>query len=205
MDSNKKSRSELKREAIINAALQAFKQDGVANTSMDRLAQLAQVSKRTVYNHFKTKEALVMHLLSDLWEQAMVNAQYPYQPDLPIREQVVALAKIEAEFVGGSHYIDLARVAFGHLLFHPEALKQEMEKVGSQETAIVRWLKEAQASNRLKPLDVETVNIQLHSLLKGSCFYPQLLGFKAPLNEQEMDQLIEESVDMFMARYGKED
>ncbi|MFA0698755.1 TetR/AcrR family transcriptional regulator, partial [Vibrio sp. 10N.222.49.C9] len=48
----KKTRSELKREAILTAAKQSFLEFGVKNTSMDKLASLANVSKRTVYNHF---------------------------------------------------------------------------------------------------------------------------------------------------------
>ncbi|WP_231877395.1 TetR/AcrR family transcriptional regulator, partial [Oleiphilus sp. HI0043] len=40
-----KSRSELKREAIIDAARKAFKEYGVDATSMDKLAEIAQVSK----------------------------------------------------------------------------------------------------------------------------------------------------------------
>ncbi|EPF7654109.1 TetR/AcrR family transcriptional regulator, partial [Vibrio vulnificus] len=68
MIEKKKTRSEEKREAILTAAKQAFLEFGVQNTSMDKLAALAGVSKRTVYNHFSSKEALVMELLSVLWK-----------------------------------------------------------------------------------------------------------------------------------------
>ena len=63
MTGNTRTRSDAKREAIIQAATQAFQEYGVNGTSMDKLAELANVSKRTVYNHFATKEDLVMHLV----------------------------------------------------------------------------------------------------------------------------------------------
>jgi TetR/AcrR family transcriptional regulator of autoinduction and epiphytic fitness len=69
MNKRLKNRSELKREAIIEAARSVFKEFGVKATSMDKLAEIAQVSKRTVYNHFSAKEELVMYLVTDLWQK----------------------------------------------------------------------------------------------------------------------------------------
>ena len=56
MTSATRTRSDVKRDAIIQAAKQAFQEFGVNGTSMDKLAELANVSKRTVYNHFSAKE-----------------------------------------------------------------------------------------------------------------------------------------------------
>ncbi len=44
-----KTRSELKHEAILDAAKRAFLAFGVQGTSMDKLAEMADVSKRTVW------------------------------------------------------------------------------------------------------------------------------------------------------------
>ncbi|WP_083880077.1 TetR/AcrR family transcriptional regulator [Aliiglaciecola lipolytica] len=52
----KKTRSELKHEAILRGAVKAFKEFGVNDTSIYKIAEVAQVSKRTVYNHFASKE-----------------------------------------------------------------------------------------------------------------------------------------------------
>ena len=94
-----KTRSEKKREAILKAAKQAFQEFGVQATSMDKLAEIAQVSKRTVYNHFATKEALVMELISDLWLQSMVQLEQEYNPDEPLDEQLTRLVAAEIELV----------------------------------------------------------------------------------------------------------
>ncbi|HCT25152.1 MAG TPA: TetR family transcriptional regulator, partial [Stenotrophomonas sp.] len=39
-----------KREAIVRAAVEEFRASGYEATSMDRIAEVAGVSKRTVYN-----------------------------------------------------------------------------------------------------------------------------------------------------------
>jgi TetR/AcrR family transcriptional regulator of autoinduction and epiphytic fitness len=204
MSEIKKTRSELKREAIVSAAKTAFKEYGVDATSMDKLAELAQVSKRTVYNHFASKEALVMHLLADLWSQAMVQIDVEYKASEPLEPQLSALLIQEADLVGSAEYIDLARVAFGHYLFNPEAMQAELAKFSDEETALTKLLKGAVADKKLMIEDIELAFTQLHNLLKGSCFWPQLAQIAPILNQDEKESLVKESVQMFMARYESE-
>ena len=53
-----RTRTERKRCAILEAAAEEFQANGFEGTSMDRVAERAGVSKRTIYNHFENKEAL---------------------------------------------------------------------------------------------------------------------------------------------------
>lgn len=55
-----------KRDAIVRAAVEEFRASGYEATSMDRIAEAAGVSKRTVYNHFPSKEALFSMILEEL-------------------------------------------------------------------------------------------------------------------------------------------
>jgi AcrR family transcriptional regulator len=47
-----------KRQKIIQAASEAFLQNGYQNASMENIAALAGVAKQTLYNHFGNKDAL---------------------------------------------------------------------------------------------------------------------------------------------------
>lgn len=47
-----------RKEAIIHAAEQLFFKQGIENSSMDEVAQSAELSKGTVYSYFKSKEEL---------------------------------------------------------------------------------------------------------------------------------------------------
>ncbi len=201
MAEKKKTLSEIKRSAILEAARNAFKQFGVQSTSMDKLAKIAGVSKRTVYNHFASKETLVMYLVSDLWQKTVVDINVKYQSDKPLKGQLVDLLTTELEFIGSQEYLDLARVAFGHLFYNPIALKKELEKIAEQETAIHRWIKYALEDQRLINLDIEFANQQLHSLIKGSGFWPQLMGLKDVLSSEEIRHISEESAEIFLLRY----
>ncbi|MCK9878034.1 TetR/AcrR family transcriptional regulator [Frankia sp. Ag45/Mut15] len=54
-----------KREAILDAAMRVFVEDGYPAAGIDRIATLAGVSKPTVYNHFDDKESLFRTVMRD--------------------------------------------------------------------------------------------------------------------------------------------
>ncbi|AIV08179.1 TetR family transcriptional regulator [Vibrio harveyi] len=201
MNVKRKSRSETKREAILCAAKQAFQEFGVQNTSMDKLSSIAQVSKRTVYNHFPSKEAIVTELLTELWRSSMMDSDIERLPTLPLKQQLIELLYSEIVVVTEPNYIELAKVAFGHFLFKPEDLKEQAERMSKQETALHRWLTEHAQNGALKIEDVDVASIQLHNLLKGSAFWPQLMGMCASLTEEESRALAVQTAELFLSHY----
>ncbi|USD63492.1 TetR/AcrR family transcriptional regulator [Vibrio sp. SCSIO 43140] len=201
MIEKKKTRSELKREAIISAAKDAFNEFGVQNTSMDKLASLAGVSKRTVYNHFESKEELVMLLLSELWHQSMADVDLTPLETKSVEEQLHYLLAHEIRILNKPSYIDLAKVAFGHYFYRPDELKEQAAKMTKQETALYKWLEQQNEEGVLKIDDIDTASIQLHSLIKGSCFWPQLMGMSDVMSEEAVMQLAQSTADLFLARY----
>ncbi|NRF31706.1 TetR/AcrR family transcriptional regulator [Vibrio coralliilyticus] len=201
MKVRKKGRSEIKREAILVAAKQAFQEFGVQNTSMDKLSAMAEVSKRTVYNHFESKEAIVMELLSELWRTSMADHEVAGLVELDLEQQLVALLESEINVVTDPHYVDLAKVALGYFFYKPDELKEQEEKMSKQETALFRWLNEQAEKQALAMDDIVVASTQLHSLVKGSAFWPQVLGMKASLSKQEARVLAEQTARLFMSQY----
>jgi TetR/AcrR family transcriptional repressor of mexJK operon len=57
-------RSARKRRAILDAATEAFLEQGYGGTSMDSIAAAAGVSKQTVYQHFGDKQRLFRELIA---------------------------------------------------------------------------------------------------------------------------------------------
>ncbi|GED66319.1 TetR family transcriptional regulator [Brevibacillus reuszeri] len=52
-----------KKDHIAQGALRAFAQYGFSETSMDSIAEMAQVAKGTLYYHFSTKEELFLYVI----------------------------------------------------------------------------------------------------------------------------------------------
>ncbi len=64
-----KQSSSAKANAIMLAALELFTRYGYRKTSIDDIAQAAQVAKRTVYLHFENKAAVFLAILEYLGDQ----------------------------------------------------------------------------------------------------------------------------------------
>jgi len=58
--------SKSKRDQIVKAALETFLQYGYQGTSMNRVAEKADVIKQTIYSHFKDKEGLFTAIIESL-------------------------------------------------------------------------------------------------------------------------------------------
>src|ERR1700755_2339639 len=108
-----------KRAAILEAAVAEFRQAGYEATSMDRIAASAGVSKRTVYNHFPSKEALFAHILEHLWSNSIDGLDLAYRSDRPLRAQLLELVKQKLKLLHDENFIDLARVAIAAGIHSP--------------------------------------------------------------------------------------
>jgi TetR/AcrR family transcriptional regulator of autoinduction and epiphytic fitness len=201
MTNNTRTRSDLKREAIIQAATQAFQEFGVNGTSMDKLAELANVSKRTVYNHFATKDELVMYLVTQQWQSAILNVTATYDSSKALDTQLCELIMHDIEFMVSESHLDLARVAIGHFFYEPEKLKDEVAQLKAQETAMHRWLKDAQADGKLQFDDLDRVVEEIDSLVKGKCFWPQLFKIEDALSDQDKLNVAQNTVALILSRY----
>ncbi len=62
----KQSSRQARSQAILDAARQAFLRDGYERTSVDTIAELAGVSKQTIYNHGADKDSLFLQVVEEL-------------------------------------------------------------------------------------------------------------------------------------------
>lgn len=68
-EQNKQVR-EQKKELIVDAALYLFAENGYHNTSINKIAIKAKVSKGLMYNYFESKEDLLKHILKSFFEMS---------------------------------------------------------------------------------------------------------------------------------------
>lgn len=201
MSEAKISRSMQKRQAIIDGAKTAFQQYGVSDTSMDKIAETAQVSKRTVYNHFESKEILVTHIIRDIWSQNILTYEFEYDKNRDLRSQLSELIANELQFMCDQGTLDLIRVAMGYCLFNPEMSNGELREFFEQETTLIRWLRHAMEDGKFRKKDPYLVSEQLLGLLKGQAFWPQVLHFDERLSEAQMRELTNDTLDLFLSYY----
>ncbi|MDF2643004.1 MAG: TetR family transcriptional regulator [Pseudomonas sp.] len=190
-----------KRESIVMAAIAEFRDRGFEVTSMDRIAARAEVSKRTVYNHFPSKEELFAEILQRLWSCAPPSVNAPYRADSTLREQLRELLWQKMRTLNDSSFLDLARVVFGATIHSPERAQAWMTRINEREELFSVWIRAAQNDGRLKTVDPGFAATQMHALLKCFAFWPQVTFNADLLTSQEQERVVESTLDMFLGWY----
>jgi TetR/AcrR family transcriptional regulator of autoinduction and epiphytic fitness len=196
------TRSELKHQAIIDAAAYEFREAGFAATSMDRIAERAGVSKRTVYNHFANKDALFEAILEVLWTRAHQAVDVEYDPDVALADQLAGIAGRKLDVVADPNYIGLARALMGEAIRSPGFLESKWSELSALEGGLTRWIQAAADDGRLETADPGFAAEQFAALLKAFSLWPQVAAGQAAPDAAERRRVIDESVAMFLARYA---
>ncbi|MBK5519313.1 TetR/AcrR family transcriptional regulator [Pseudomonas sp. TH10] len=193
--------TERKREAIIQAAIAEFRANGFEITSMDKIAATAGVSKRTVYNHFPSKEELFAEILNQLWARISAEMTAVYCPDQPLREQLQQMLLAKLQMMADDNFMGLARVAIAATIHSPERAQNMVARMGEREEGLTVWIRAAQADGRLKPVDPEFAAQQVQGLLKSFAFWPQISMGLPSIEAAMQDQVVDSALDMFLACY----
>ncbi|WP_233888648.1 TetR/AcrR family transcriptional regulator [Paraburkholderia flagellata] len=191
-----------KRAAIVAAAIDEFLASGFDATSMDRIAARASVSKRTVYNHFPSKEALFASILCQLWDSSATADAPAYRAGEPLRVQLIELLMRKLRLLNDEAFFKLARVAIAAGIHSPERARDMVARIGEREEDLTVWVRAAAADGRLKATDPAFAAQQLHGVVKAFAFWPQVAMGQPPLDEAQQRQVAESSADLFLARYA---
>lgn len=125
------NRTALKRQAIVDAAREQFLERGYVGASMDAVAAAAQVSKQTVYKHFRDKRSLFTELLTADMASAddsvdSLGRAVPQTQDL--EEDLTAFARAYLRSVMQPNLIRLRRLVIGEAERFPELARAWYEK-----------------------------------------------------------------------------
>jgi len=191
-----------KREAIVQAAIVEFRANGFEATSVDKVAARAAVSKRTLYNHFASKDDLFAEILRMLWERSASPLERPYDATQPVRDQLLALLQQKLALLADDSFLALARVALASGIHSPERAQEMVARLGQKEGGLLAWIKAAQKHGALKPGDAALAVQQLEGLVKGVAFWPQVAMGQPVLGARARKQVAASTADLFLSHYA---
>jgi len=166
---------------------------------MDRIAELAGASKRTVYNHFGSKEALFQAVVARLFEESMALNQVEWDPSRSLEEQLGDFVRAKTLLSEDKSARCLTRVVLGVYIKQPDLLREVIARAAEDESVLASWLRQAHQAGHLSVPDPELAAHMFGKMTAGVLFWPQLL--EGQMDPDTRERLTRELVQTFLARY----
>ncbi|RKF13181.1 TetR/AcrR family transcriptional regulator [Alginatibacterium sediminis] len=194
--------SQRKREAVVQAALSEFQSKGFQAASMDAISKAAEVSKRTVYNHFESKDALFEEIAGRLFKHSAKATEFDYHATKALAPQLRDFAHKELLMLSNRQHRELVRVMLAESIRSPELSERVMSRIEVMESSLEKWMKSACEDGRLRPVEANYAATMFLGLLKSNAFWPQLLARLDSPNAEQSEVIIEDAVQMFLGYFA---
>nr|WP_256437504.1 TetR/AcrR family transcriptional regulator [Roseococcus sp. SDR] len=181
----------------MEAATTVFTRDGYAAASMDKVAQEAGMSKRTLYRLYPSKAALFEAAIQDSLVPAQLDLELAPETDLRTGLAVM----LEA---AGRHLLALRRTGIFRLVIAEQGRSPELAEsfhrvlVRRGSTALQRLIAAEMERGRLRRGDADAVGRMLYGMAFGSVQIRLLLGLRLVPPPEEIAGLARAAVEVFL-------
>ncbi|MFK7975713.1 MAG: TetR/AcrR family transcriptional regulator [Halioglobus sp.] len=162
-----------KRQELVDTAIALFSEHGFHNTGIDRIAQEANVSKKTMYHHFRSKEELILAALKHhdgLFRNFFMKSVNGVS-DSPY-ERLLGVFDVASEWFADKQFYGCIFInAIGEYSNRDDAISQACQSFKSQMTAFVEELA-VDANVRDPKALAETLSL----ILEGAIVTSQVSG-----------------------------
>jgi AcrR family transcriptional regulator len=198
-DPPRTQRGEQRRQALIEAALAVFLEQGYQGASIEEvMRRVGGGSKASLYSYFGSKEGLFWEVLSLQCDRFMQDLQIPTQADEHLEETLVAVARRFLRQISEPVARDLFRIMVAEAPRFPALAEQFYERgATSVRSALGQYLADQCRAGRLACADVDMAAIHFFELLKAP-HLRQLLGMTPFPRGMSMDKYVTSSVRLFL-------
>lgn len=195
------NRKDEKVTQIINAATQEFLIKGLEAASMHNIAELAEVSKRTLYKYFPNKELLFQSLIDELLDHVSKSYEIKYDKSESFEEQLSKILRKKIEYTLSDSFINISRIVIGEMLKSKKVNDKQMEKMARSEALFLNWLDDAKSDKKItSDLDSQLIANRVHHLIKGEIFWPVLIRI-VDKDQVDIDIIVKSNVEYFLASF----
>ena len=188
-----------KRNSILDAAIKVFRTHGYEHSSMDTIAEVANASKRTVYNHFPSKDELFHAVMGRFLDEVSQSKQFHYAPDTPLEEQLLHIADTKAAISENESWLATMKVSMTVMTSHPELALQTVKHLETLDDYLGNWLRAAVSDGKLKIDDIDLAKEVFESMFAGAFYFPCVMH--GPVDPVKATKLKREFVRLFLNTY----
>jgi len=189
--------------SILEAATSEFLVKGLDSASMQNISMKANISKRTLYKYFSSKEDIYNELINQVLNQIQSMCNPQYDSNLSIEKQISTIASNKLKLLLNDSFLNISKIIFGEMLKGRAPTPKDLQRMNSSETYFHNWIVDAKNDGEItSPLDNITLANQFHSIIKGQAYWPILLGMKKK-QDLNLKSITQQSTDFFINSFCK--
>ena len=179
---------EQKRTAIVAAARRAFLEGGYSQTSMDGIAEAAEVSVKTIYRHFENKDELFSAVMQAVCGDNGIPSEEQNAAALTVRYPWFDDASVQGLTAGGVEYLNhvlsdeqlsLYRVVTRDAHRFPELGRRYHREIVSGRTKVIaKYIDLCARTNKWKVKNPQNAGNVFEALLRAGIFEEALHGIE---------------------------
>jgi TetR/AcrR family transcriptional regulator, regulator of autoinduction and epiphytic fitness len=191
-----------KRDAVLDAAVDAFLQGGYSGTSLEQIAREAQVSTATVFKHYRTKADIFGAIMSRVFGNDDPNTWPPVDSSDPV-EGLVQIGRHYAATLREPRIRALFRVMIAEVPRFPELGQQLYERGKAPYLERVEdYLRAAVKARQLQVPDVKLATRQFLGMINDVVFWPHMLVMDLPESDAECARVVRGAARALCAAYA---
>ena len=199
-----KTKTEAKRQAILRAAAEVFREVGFERASMSEIRSRIGGSKATLYNYFPSKEKLFFEVMYQATERTLVDITATLDPEAQdVRQELLRFGQKLLPALYSPAAIALRRVAIaesgqsdiGKVVFEGATLPMERH--------VAEFLRGAMKRGSLRNADAKIAAMHLLSLLESELLQRMLLGVEGSLKPETLKASVRRAVEVFLSGYQR--
>jgi AcrR family transcriptional regulator len=201
-------RTDAKRRAILEVALEVFLARGYAAASMSEIAAKVGGSKGTLYNYFRSKEELFSAVLTESCRglaEVYFDTMPPIGETKPLRESLVDLGVLLMEFLQTPLVVGLHRLVSGEVSRFPEIgpiFYAAGPKIG--ERRFTSYFESAIAVGRFPAGDPHVYGQRLKDLVMSDLYLRVQWGVLDHIGGAALTAHVTQSVEIFLRAFAPE-
>lgn len=194
----------LKRQSLLDAAAGVFLEHGFGGASMDLIAVAANVSRRTLFNQFESKEALFAAAVTRVWERMPVieianDGAALSDPALGLFNMGMAIA----DFWAPDASLSLLRMVISEGSRFPQ-LARDFMALGKTPAlqALIAYLARLQEKGHLRVEDPDLAARQFVGLVNEPLLWPRLIVVAPGPSMARRTEVVQQAVKLFLTCYA---
>ena len=198
------SKKETKDQALLLAAADEFLENGFQAAAMENIAKRAEVSKRTLYKYYPTKELLFNTIVERLFASAEEALVCEYDQDKSLSDLFTQILQRKFALVCDPSFLKLAKILAQEQIKRAEPDPQFIERFYEGHKTFATWVRKCQQGGKISTnYRAPEIAHWFHSIFEGMVMWPLIFGVQEVPERADVTKTSKIIIDSFLKTFSK--